>query len=417
MNVGSARQPFYYCLPDETDSVRLFGGGAWAWFCGRGGWGTGLAVYSRPAVPARHPPAPCSPPCPSAPPAQTQCLLTVASLSLSTWEHGNMKCWLPPTVAACCCLPPCLPLPGCSAHHKVCCPGEHGTRGEPRGAQGPRQLLLQLQRRPEALHTHSEAAGVWAALACGQRLCGRLLLAVGAVLHKQQQWAGGEKQALYLRCVCGSPPMLTNHTTLPLLPARSMSTQTDTTPMTWRQLATTPTCWPTRRWSHCSGPPFPRGAPTAAASPAQSPELEWPVVVSVFPPPAAAGRPCPPNSYPFRLPAGPSSLPAAVFRIRFWFLAPACQPRCVLTTSQRGTSVSYAPPAGPFHSLPGPSLDGHLASLCLYLTLPSHETPMQCLFTAHSGHFTTQQQSARGRRRQGAAASRGTGAAVAGRMC
>ena len=33
MNVGSARQPFYYCLPDETDSVRLFGGGAWAWFC------------------------------------------------------------------------------------------------------------------------------------------------------------------------------------------------------------------------------------------------------------------------------------------------------------------------------------------------------------------------------------------------
>jgi hypothetical protein len=222
-------------------------------------------------------------------------------------------------------------------------------------------------------------------------------------------------------CICAvcvaHPPMLTNHTTLPLLPARSMSTQTDTTPMTWRQLATTPTCWPTRRWSHCSGPPFPRGAPTAAASPAQSPELERPVLVSVFPPPAAAGRPCPPNSYPFRLPAGPSSLPAAVFRIRFWFLAPACQPRCVLTTCQRGTSVSYAPPAGPFHSLPGPSLDGHLASLCLYLTLPSHETPMQCLYTAHSGHFTTQQQNARGGRRQGAAASRGTGAAVAGRRC
>jgi hemimethylated DNA binding protein len=28
MNVGNAHRPFYYCLPDETDSVRLFGGGA-----------------------------------------------------------------------------------------------------------------------------------------------------------------------------------------------------------------------------------------------------------------------------------------------------------------------------------------------------------------------------------------------------
>ena len=34
MCVGDARQPFYYCLPDETDCTKLFGGGA---CLGRGG--------------------------------------------------------------------------------------------------------------------------------------------------------------------------------------------------------------------------------------------------------------------------------------------------------------------------------------------------------------------------------------------